>query len=182
MVCDASNSCFAILWSRFRTRAEAPLFFRSYVFSFSYFSCTRQFSAFNSFIFLNISNVKIVKLAPLSTLIIVYFGRALRGRRLDHAMLADSCESLKMRCDTSRPMGILIWAWHLTHKDAPLLHNKIVSFLWAVKKAKNKEHHLMCSYKNEYTDIIENWTQKCLKYLPQNFLLRRLNPVHVAAE
>ena len=150
-------------WGReFEPRARYLFFFL--IFSFSYFPCTRQFSAFNSFTFLYILDVKTVKLASLSYLVIVSFDRALRGRRLDHAMLADSCKSLKMRCYTSRPNGILIWAWHLTHKDAPLLHNKIVRFLWAVKKAKNKEHHLMCSYKNEYTDIIENWTQKCLKY------------------
>ena len=86
-------------------------FFCSYFFSFLYiFFYTRQFSAFNSFTFLYISNIKIVKLASLSTLVVVSFGRALLGKRFGHAMLADSCESLKMRCYTSRPMGKLLWA------------------------------------------------------------------------
>ena len=87
--------------------------------------------------------------------VVVWFGRALRGRRLGHAMLADSCESLKFRCYTSWLMGKLLWAWHLTQKDAPVLHNKMMSFLRAIKKAKNKKHRLICSDKHAYTDRME---------------------------
>ena len=140
MVCDARRSSyFDILRLPVRTREETPLFsFLSYFFCFSYFFCSRKFSAFNSFTFLYNSDVKIVNLASLSTLVVVSCGRALRGRRLGHAVLADSCEGLKMRCYTSRPMGKLLWVWHWTHKDAPVPQNKITSFLWAIKKTKNK--------------------------------------------
>ena len=40
----------------------------------------------------------------------------------------------------------------------------------------------MCSDKDEYTDGMYNWHQKRLNILPQNLLLRRLDPVHVVSE
>ena len=54
-------------------------------------------------------------------------------------------------------------------KDAPVLHNKIMSFLWAIKKAKTKQHRVMCLDKHAYTDRMENWPQKYLKYFPAKF-------------
>ena len=70
VVCDTKTSSFAILMSRVRARVEVPLFFLSYFFQFLLFFCTRQFSAFNSFTFLYISDVKIVELPSLSTFVV----------------------------------------------------------------------------------------------------------------
>ena len=54
----------------------------------------------------------------------------------------------------------------LTQKDAPVLHNKMMSFLWAIKKAKNKKHRLMCSDKHAYTDRMQIGPRSALNISP----------------
>ena len=91
VVRDARTSCFAILRSRVRTRGEAPLFCFVYIFfSFSYFYLYPIILSFQLFTFLYISDVKIVKLASLSTLVVVSVGRVLRGRHI-HRVQWENC-------------------------------------------------------------------------------------------
>ena len=40
----------------------------------------------------------------------------------------------------------------------------------------------MCSDNQEYKDRMENWPRSALNIFPQNFLLRRLDPMHMAAD
>ena len=152
MVCDARTGFLALLRDReFEPTAKHLYFFLSYFFNFSYFFCTRQFSAFNSFTFLYISDVKIVKFN-----IFIYVGTAYwQLRKSQNAALYIAGN------------GKIVMGVTLNAQDAPVLHNTIMSFLWPIKKAKIKKHHLMCSDKHDYTDRMKNWSQKCLKYLPQ---------------
>ena len=116
------------------------LFFFVLFFQFLfYFFCTSQFSAFISFTFIYISDVKIVKLASLSTLVVVSFVEHCWGD-----VLATQCWLTAAK--VSRWGVIHRGQWKNCYgrdtkrkKDAPFLYNKIMSFLWAIKKAKKEK-------------------------------------------
>ena len=75
---------------------RGTLIFSFLVLSVSLLFCTCRFSAFNSFTSLYISDVKIRKLISLSTLVVISFGRALRGRRFRICLLTAAKVS---KCD-----------------------------------------------------------------------------------
>ena len=184
VVCDSRTSCFAILRSRVWTCVRHFYFFLSYCFSFSSIFCTRQFSAFNSFTFLYISDVKIVKflIACLSTLVIVCFGTILRGD-----VLAMQC--LLTGAKVSKCGVIHRGQWEKCYgRDTKRIkmHPLCITKLWASYEQYIKwkiRNIILCAQISMNTPTeLKLGPRSALNIFPQNLLLRRLDPVHVTAD